>query len=264
MGEEVSYKPLIQDFTWSYSRLTAFEGCKWQFFLKYIRNWREEDTFYASYGSFMHHLLDGYYSGEIQKDDLLTEFLLGYKDNVVGRVPKNVSRAKYMQKGIEYLSDFKPLPFDMIACEQRINFDIEGIPFVGIIDYIGEKDGELVIVDHKSRELKPRSGRSKPTANDLELDKMLRQLYLYAHAANQEYGKLPKYLCFNCFKNQQLIIEPFVYEKYEETLSWVLDLIRKIEDFTEFSEQSEYDYHRCNYLCGLNRECDIWLEERGV
>ena len=51
----------------------------------------------------------------------------------------------------------------------------------GVIDLVGRSDtGGLVIVDHKSRALKPRSKRKKPTKTNQELDEYLRQLYLYA------------------------------------------------------------------------------------
>lgn len=35
MGE-VNYKPIIQDMTWSYSRIKSFNDCPYRWFLKYI------------------------------------------------------------------------------------------------------------------------------------------------------------------------------------------------------------------------------------
>lgn len=261
MENEVSYKPLIQDFTWSYSRIEAFKSCRWKFFLRYIRGWREEDMFYASYGSFMHKLIERYYREELTKDEMLTEFLSGYKDAVKGARPANVSSSSYIEKGLEYLQGFEPFPYKMLDVEKRIDFSVGNIPFTGIVDYIGSKDGELYIVDNKSRDLKPRSGRKKPTVKDKELDSMLRQLYIYAVGVEQVYGKLPKALCFNCFKNRQFIVEPFDKEKYEEAQQWVIDAVCEIEENMDWN--SEYDYFQCNYLCGLHNKCEIYLDEMG-
>ena len=262
MSGAVSYKPLIEDFVWSYSRLQQYQTCKWGFFLKYIRGWSEEDTFYATYGSFMHEIIEGFYRGEMTKDDMLTKFLSSYQDRVHGSRPANVSGSSYIQKGIDYLKGFQPFPYNMVAVEEKIDFTIDGIPFRGIVDYIGEKDGELYIVDNKSRDLKPRSQRPKPTVKDKELDKMLTQLYIYAAAVEQKYGKLPKELCFNCFKNQQFITEPFVMERYEESKKLAVDLVHEIEENLEW-EDSEYDYFQCNFLCGLHNDCEIYLDEKG-
>lgn len=261
MINDISYKPLIEEFTWSYSRIKCFEQCKWQFFLKYIRGCQEEDTFFASYGSFMHEIIESYYTKGLTNDEMLEEFLINYQDKVVGRPPKNVKRESYLQKGIAYIESFKPFPYEMVAVEERINFDINGIPFVGFVDYLGEKDGEFYIVDNKSRDLKPRSGRATPTKSDEVLDDMLVQLYIYAHAVMQKYGKLPTALCFNCFKTQQFIIEPFDELKYQKALQWATESVGMIEDYVEFYEKSYYDYYQCSFLCGLQHDCEIWSEE---
>lgn len=259
MVNDVIYKPLIQDFTWSYSRIDAFFSCKWKFFLRYIRGLQEDDTFFASYGSFMHRIIERFYSGNITKDEMVTEFVTRYRTYVKGHVPANVSGSSYIQKGIDYLRGFEPFPFNMVAVEKRFDFHIDGIPFTGIIDYLGEKDSELYIVDNKSRDLKPRSGRKVPTVKDKELDEMLTQLYLYSVAVEQEYGKLPAALCFNCFKNGQFIIEPFDMQKYEAAKQWAVDSVHIIEDNMEW-DTDDADYFKCNYLCGLHDKCDIYLE----
>lgn len=54
MGE-VSYRPLIEAMTWSYSRLEIFDDCPYRWFLTYIHTpkLKKEDKFYAAYG-FVH------------------------------------------------------------------------------------------------------------------------------------------------------------------------------------------------------------------
>ncbi len=252
MGE-FSYLPLIEDMTWSYSRVSSFFDCPYKFFMRYLAGLKEDDCFYATYGSFIHKLIERYYNGEISKDDMATEYCTNFYDEVRGIRPKPNVVENYFNAGFDYLAGFEPFPFNMVAVEKRINFDVDGIPFVGIIDYIGEKDGELYIVDNKSRALKPRSNRKKPTAKDKELDKMLRQLYLYAAAVKQEYGKFPAALCFNCFRNGEFIVEPFNEDAYNEAISWVKNEIESIKRCKEFYAQRDFYY--CRYLCGLSDQC---------
>lgn len=257
---EMIYRPLIEDMTWSYSRIKCFEDCPYRFYLKYISGCKEAPQFYASYGSFMHKLIEEFYKGIITKEEMLTKFLFGFQENVIGRRPQQSTVEKYIQLGIEYLKGFTPFPYNMVAVEKKVEFELGGKKFIGFIDYLGKKDGEYYIVDNKSRELKPRSGRKKPTVKDQELDEMLKQLYLYAAAIKQEYGKFPKALCFNCFKNRVFIEEPFSEKKFSETVEWFLKTIDNIADENEFLPY--LDFFSCNYICGVNNDCCYY--EMGV
>lgn len=257
---EMIYRPLIEDMTWSYSRIKCFEDCPYRFYLKYISGCKEAPQFYASYGSFMHKLIEEFYKGIITKEEMLTKFLFGFQENVIGRRPQQSTVEKYIQLGIEYLKGFTPFPYNVVAVEKKVEFELGGKKFIGFIDYLGEKDGEYYIVDNKSRELKPRSGRKKPTVKDQELDEMLKQLYLYAAAIKQEYGKFPNALCFNCFKNRVFIEEPFSEKTFSETIEWFLKTIDDIADENEFLPR--IDFFGCNYICGVNGECCYY--EMGV
>lgn len=247
------YRPLIEGMRWSYSRIKAYEDCRYRFFLKYIEGCSDKDQFYASYGSFMHKLLERFYLGLLTKDEMLNEFLMCFSDEVKGQRPSEKIISSYISDGISYLKSFEPLPYKTLAVEEKIELDIDGIPFVAILDYVGEKDGKLYIVDNKSRKLKPRSGRKKPTQSDNELDDMLRQLYIYSAAVKQKFGRLPDYLCFNCFRNGNLIVEKFDESKYEEAIEWVKETVRKIEDTDNFYPHREF--FSCKYICGVCDEC---------
>lgn len=184
MGE-ISYRPLIEAMTWSYSRLEIFDDCPYRWFLTYIHTpkLKKEDKFYAAYGLFMHDLLEKYFKGENSKEEILMMFLTQFKAKTKGTGrPKAATVQKYFQSGTEFIKSLEPLRFKMISVEEKIDFKIGEFNFTGRIDYLGEEDGEFVIIDNKSRDLKPRSGRAKPTLKDKELDLMLRQLYIYAEA----------------------------------------------------------------------------------
>jgi len=252
MGE-VSYRPLIEDMVWSYSRIGAFESCRYCWFLKYIKHQKETDKFYASYGSFMHKLIEKYYKGELEKGDMLTTFLAGFSSEVRGVRPQESTVQKYIKYGAAYLKGFQPFEYETVGVEKRVQFKIGEIPFIGYIDYIGIKDGDYCIIDNKSRDLKPRSKRAKPTAKDAELDSMLKQLYLYAAAIKQEYGKFPKELCFNCFRTGVFIKEPFDERAYTEAIEWAKKKVEEIKDVDEFYPNKEYFF--CNYICGVSNAC---------
>ena len=252
---EVSYKPIISDMTWSYSRLNSFDECPYKWFMKYIKEYKDIPMFYAEYGKFIHELIEGYYNGTIPKNKLSIEFLSNFSTQVKGLRPQSSIVKKYLDLGLKYFNEFKPFPYETIAVEERFDFEIRGIPFIGFIDYVGKNDDEFIIIDNKSRDLLPRSGRKKPTKKDKELDDMLKQLYVYSAAIKQRYGKYPKYLCFNCFKNGMLIKEQFDIQKYYEVEDWVEETVRRIEDAEDFDARP--DFFKCKYLCGVNDCCDF-------
>lgn len=253
MGE-FSYRPLIEDMTWSYSRVKSFDACPYQWFCKYIHGDREEPMFYSSYGSFVHRLIEQYYRGLLSKEELPLAFLLGFSENVLGQRPSRDTVVKYIRAGEEYFRNFKPFPFRMLSVEEELHFDLGGFPFVAFLDFCGERDGKLAIVDNKSRDLRPRSGRKgAQTGKDRELDEMLEQLYVYAHGVRQIYGEFPDRLCFNCFRTGRFLEEPFDRAAYERTLDRVRRKIEEIASEEEFRPNIEY--FRCKYLCGLHKDC---------
>lgn len=50
---DICYAPLIDDMTWSYSRVKSFETCPYKWYLRYIVGLRGKRMFFADYGTFM-------------------------------------------------------------------------------------------------------------------------------------------------------------------------------------------------------------------
>ncbi len=248
------YKPLIDSMRWSYSRVTSFDNCQYAWYLKYLYGEIEQPNFYASYGSFVHKLLERYLKGELPRQSLPVEFLTGFADQVDGRRPSDDVVGKYIESGYNYFRNFNGFDLECVAVEDRIEFCIGQNRFVGFIDFIGrDSDGGLVVVDHKSRNLKPRSTRKKPTKSDEELSQYLRQLYLYSVGIEQKYGELPTKLCFNCFRNGTFIEEPFNSDRCEEVMKWVTDMISYISKAERFRPNLDWFY--CYNLCGFRESC---------
>lgn len=241
--------------TWSYSRIKCFEDCPYRWFLKYIEEVPGIPKFYASYGSFMHRILEAYYKNKISKEEMRIRFLTGFQDEVQGERPGENIVSKYIKAGLEYLNTFSPFAYEPAAIEQEYHFTVgKGkYPFIGFIDYLGKDHDGFYIIDHKSRDLKPRTNRKKPTKSDALLDEMFRQQYIYSAAVFQEYGAFPKALCFNCFKTNTFIKEPFNTDEYERAVSWAENSIQSITNAEDFPPK--IDYFACRYICDVSYEC---------
>lgn len=86
MGDEI-YRPLIEDMTWSYSRLSSFELCPYKWFMRYIGGECESPMFYSSYGKFIHELLAEHYADGISPEEMKMKFLFHFKDEYLTKEP---------------------------------------------------------------------------------------------------------------------------------------------------------------------------------
>ena len=257
MGD-INYNLLVDDMTFSYSRINTYHSCPYGWKLNYIDELKPTGKFYSSYGKLIHQILERYFDGSITKSEMPIEFLTKFED-LQGVRPSAKIVECYIRDGLEYLRGFEDFDLNKVAIEEKVEFDIKGIPMIGIIDFIGERDGEYIIVDHKSHRLKQRSKGVKQRKSDVELDEYLRQLYLYSTAIYDKFGKFPTELWFNCFRNGEIIKEQFNKEKYDESVRWVVETVDAIKADTDF--EPNYDYFYCRWICGQSSNCEIFLDE---
>lgn len=259
MGD-ISYKPLIEDMTFSYSRINSYNSCPYGWKLNYIDTNRNEQKFYGSYGNLMHDVIAKYYNGEVTKPMMSVEFLTRFSAEVKGARPAGKIVERYIEQGLEYLRNFSEFGLECIAVEEKVRFHVGGIPMQGFIDFIGKDEyGNFIIIDHKSHDLKQRSGRLKPTVKDKELDSYLRQLYLYSTAVKEIYGEFPTELWFNCYRSGEIIKERFDPEKYDEALRWAAKTVETIKNDTDW--EANYDYFYCRWICNQSCNCEVFEEE---
>lgn len=245
---QVEYSYLISLMTWSYSRLRAYEDCRYGFFLNYIEEEEEIKHFYAEYGSLIHRILERFYNGAVTKEQALSMFMTGFVLDLPDEVKPSTAR-NYYQQGKEYLSSLVMPKEKIVSIEERLNFKVGDYPFVGFVDLLLEDENDLIIQDHKSHILQRRTKKQKE-----EFDSFARQLYLYSAGIEQKYGRLPYKIRFNCFRDGSVPEEMFDKNKYEETKQWALDTIGRIEQESKWEPSLEW--FKCRYICGFSNSCE--------
>ena len=169
----------------------------------------------------------------------------------------------YYQDGKKYFDTFEGLSGDykVLGTEQKINLEIQGYKFIGYIDLILENSGNIILVDHKSR--------NKFNSRKLA-EQYFRQLYVYSIYIQNKYKKDPSKLVFNLFRKGELVEMPFNRFKQEEAIDWVLQTIAKISRDCNFEDKISLNYQRknkdisefkkddffCNELCSMKRYCE--------
>lgn len=250
----MNYSFLISQMTWSFSRLTAFEKCRYGFLLKYLEEEPEQPTYFASYGKLMHQILEQYHNGTINKDEAIIKYYSEY-----GNLPHDISSnvyTKYYEEGKKYLENIQPVN-TILATEQKIDFDINGHKFVGYIDRIDANKNGYDIIDYKTRIINTNfiSKRTKKPTKHYELFvQYARQLYMYSIATEQLYGKPPDKICFHCFRDGSWATEQFNKEQQNKVTQWADDLIETITYNEDWSPN--IDWFSCRYICGFYNVCE--------
>ena len=245
---------VINSLTWSYSKLLCFDSCPYQFYLRYILHLDADSLFYATYGSFVHSLLAGFYSGKYAKEELVSRYISGFFASVRGKSPGLKVFGDYFSQGLQAMQSPWQPDDSVTGVETEILYDIGRYKFTGFIDLTLEsEDGSITIVDHKSHNLNKRSTRKKPTLKDKELDEYLRQLYLYSAGIEQTLGRLPDRLIFNCYRSGIQIEEKFNIDHYHAATEWAINTIDRIKrsDWPALG-----NFYQCRYICDVARDCE--------
>ncbi|MBP5423905.1 MAG: PD-(D/E)XK nuclease family protein [Paludibacteraceae bacterium] len=253
---------LPSDHVYSYSQLSSFDECSYNFYLQRIEGLREEaSNAFAERGSLIHDLLDQWAKKILTKEDMINEYERRYSSEVVTAFPRMLAAKGYAKKsyeqGIEFLENFDEFEgYEVLSAEEKFKINIplsDGTtrPFVGIIDMMLReiKSGDLIICDHKSKSM---------SSFKKDEDKMYRQQLIYATYVKEKYGQFPQVMMFHLFnesgvKPQRL----FSVDQYDETMEWATKQIKGIEEYSviDWLSCKEKPDFFCWYLCSSRKEC---------
>lgn len=187
-------KKLHIDILWSWSRYNTYKTDHYSFFLKYIKNIKEDrrDSIYCVSGGYCHDIIERYYNGTITQKDMINE----YEDSLLtmniaeykydrSDEDKNAAIADKYENCIRHFfrHHIKPDNMKMLLemfCTIKIT---DSIIFQGYIDNCGvytDKNGKkkIVITDYKTSTI----------YKGEKLEKESGQLYLYAEGIRQKTG----------------------------------------------------------------------------
>ena len=257
------YADQISAMVWSYSRLSAFEQCKYAFYLKYIiadnDEYLAEGNFWAELGSFVHEILEKVFKGELDPDDAPSYFIDHYDANVCYTASESIM-GKSFEDCLTFLSeaDYSQLEsYEILGVEKELSLQVSGYEFKGYIDLLlqNKETGDIVIVDHKSSSYPLSEKTGKPLkAHAQNFESYKKQMYLYCHAVKQLYGKFPQWIVWNHFKAQKIVRIPFNEQDYQKTMRWFRNTIKAIQKEESFPETIDYFY--CHHLCDFRNCCE--------
>ena len=236
--------------TYSYSKVKAFYNCPYAYYKHYFEKIKPDfDHGTSEFGTFCHSILEKYAKGELGEWELLNYYVENYDANVPDSMVLHMSddfskdfSSSYYSKGYEYFENFEGFNgLEIVEAEHEFYENVEDRFYLtGKIDLIcKDKNGDIVVIDHKSK------GRFK---NKVEKHDYARQLYLYAYAVFKKYGKFPKTLIFNMFRIPDWVVIPFNRDDYIEAMTWLKNSVAEIESCLDFYPINGTFY--CHNFCG--------------
>lgn len=242
--------------TYSFSKLKKFEDCKYSYYKNYFEQDKDKIGHGTSeFGTFAHEILEKYAKGELEVYELLQYYLKHYDEEVkstfVIRLSDTFSKDfsnNYFESGKRYFETFGG--FDNLnILESEFEFDDvykNKFRINGKVDLIcTDQDGKLIVIDHKSK---------SKFKNKTEKHDYARQLYIYAFAIKNKYGKFPDKLVFNMFRVDEWVEFDFNMQDYKETMKWVENQVEEIESCLDFEPQVDSWY--CRNFCEFRGHCD--------
>lgn len=251
------YSFLINNMTWSYTRLSSYAQCPHEWFLQYVEELKGDNNFYAEFGKFCHIILEKYAKGELALFELV-DYYDSHFDEFIGEGYGD-QRDKYKTLGRLYFEniDLDLDKYEILGIEKKCDFQLNGNTFTGYIDLLlkDKQTGEILLIDHKSSEY-PMGKKGKiKKAEEQKFIGYKRQLYLYSLQVFNEYGVFPTKIGWNYFKSGQWLIIDFDKKEYEEALEWAKQTILEINEDEEFRPNQDWFY--CTHLCRFrNQYCE--------
>ena len=242
--------------TYSYSKIKSFYNCKYGYYKNYIEHNKDRESHGTSeFGSFCHEILEKYEKEELAEYELLDYYIKHYDENVTSTFDLNMSDSftknfaeLYYESGKEYFREFTGFDnLNVVEAEYDFTELVEDKFYLtGKVDLIArDNDGNLVIVDHKSK------SKFKSKAEKAEYAK---QLYAYAFAVYRKYGEYPKKMMFNMFRTGTWVEFDFDVDEYKNTINWLVESVKEIESCTEFDADGIWSFY-CRNFCAIRNNC---------
>ena len=163
---------------YSYSRLTCYEQCPYQYFLRYVLGEDTESNIYTLAGTSAHNVIEDLQLRKINNDEAVRKFkdemelhsILGFE------FTSEKTETNFNDSVIHFIENFKPFE-NKVEVEKYFEADFNGKKVVGYIDLlVHNDDGTISIID-----LKTSSKYSKKA-----IEEHSNQLLIYAIAMQQQ------------------------------------------------------------------------------
>lgn len=254
---------ILDDFTWSFSRLESFERCPKSFQFQYEKENEGIDGAFGQFGDVVHYCLEKYAKGELGEYELVDTYSEQFVQQVINQFPPSRVdlRESYYKQGLAYFESFTGFGDRKITgVENEYLFKVDKYKFTGKIDLETENE----IIDHKTKReqhLKRLNKNHKKEEYITMLDgrfihySNFIQLYTYSIPYREKYGHYPERLHLNMARIHDWYTVEFNEKFFKMSQEWLLNQINLIYKTVEFVKGDSVDSFWCDYTCSHRFDC---------
>ena len=259
------YNFILDGIIFSFSSVGSYKTCPYAFKLSYIDHKERKNNFYGEYGSFLHEILQKYFTGELEIWDLSLYYQNNYDTMVKTSpppYPKNMAQT-YYDDGLNFFDNFEfdKNKYEIILIEDSVYTQYNGIKFIAKPDLVlKEKEtGKYILFDYKTSKLKGNKFDAK------KLDDYKIQFYFYAWSLYAERNIKIDEITIWFVRDGKMVNVPIDLFEVANVVVGFEEVIKKIKDDTEWKANTDRsnDYF-CSFLCGVSPFCSYQLEKLGI
>lgn len=249
---------------YSYSKLSTWEDCKASYNLIYnvVPKNEQLDSFYGVLGSGCHKIMEDIDNGKVINP--LNEFhqvwerSMAYPAHPDNETSGFISNA-YYKKLVKFFENIPVQSTPLYKAEQEILIPVGDFLLKGYIDRVGSNG--KILLDYKT---------NNPTSEFWDMEKKLRQLYLYSGWVYKTFGYFPDKLIFwfiryHGDKKRQYHIETFNIEKFKKAIQWTKDTVKQIREhkgmYKSKTPKEIKNSLFCQVICGVREHCSMRNKE---
>ena len=258
-----TYDFIIEGIRFSYSSVSTFDTCPYSFKLIYIDAIpRGVGNFFSQYGSFVHECFEKFFMDKLESYELSDYYMDNYNDKVTMPPPPNPPgmAEKYKEQGLTFFNNFS-FPredYEVIAVENRIDFEMDGIMLVAKPDLIirNIKTQKVSLFDYKTAtpyRIDKRSGAEIADAS--RIAGYHKQLYIYTYAIRNHMGIPIDEITLWYPRLNKVVTEVWNQAEEDSAIKWLTDAINKIRTEEDFPYNNSNNYF-CGNLCNAKSFCE--------
>jgi CRISPR/Cas system-associated exonuclease Cas4 (RecB family) len=256
------YDFVLDSMKFSYSSVTNFITCPYQFKLTYINCEERNKNFYSDFGLLTHIILEKYFKGELDTIELSNFYKDNYSKIVISPPPPYPAgmAERYYADGLEFFDNFEfnKEDYEILSIENEIKTVYNNIKLVLKPDLVlkEKKSGLVYLIDYKT---------STPYKNNKwdkkKLEEYHKQMYLYAyfinHTTNIKINKIKLWFVrINKFDEFD-----YVEEDAGNVINWLFLKVLDIQAEEEFPPcDIEKNKFFCSVLCSMMPYCKYYQE----
>lgn len=180
---------------YSFSRLSTFKNCEYEYWLNYVKKLPKLQNCYGDIGGIVHDLVQSIQRNEITNEQAIEEFNQNLlRLELIGRVfPSDKVKQNFTECITHFFNNYKVVEAEKFEIEREIYTQIgeRNIVILGYLDILYHfKDDVIEIQDYKTSTM----------FSAKDLPEKSRQLVLYAYALRKDYNIEVTSIKFNMLK----------------------------------------------------------------